>query len=411
MESQDLFYVILLVILANYLFESWLSWLNSRDSNKELPQELKDVYDQEKYEKAKHYERVRNRFSLISSTFSLITLLVMLGLSGFSWLHYTLISWIHNPLYLPLAYFGVLVLAVNILNLPFTLYSIFVIEERFGFNKTTLKTFILDKLKAGIMTLVLGGGLMLLFIWFYQFTGPLFWLWTWLLLSVVVIIVTAIYASLILPIFNKLTPLPEGELRSTIEQYANGVDFKLDNIFVMDGSRRSSKANAFFSGIGHKKRIVLYDNLVDNYKAHEITAVLAHEIGHYQKKHTLSGIVLSIAQTGLMLFLLSVVINRPEISMVLGVQEPSFHINLLVFSFLYAPFTMVIGIIMNWISRKNEFEADNFAKKTHDAEALIAALKQLTVDNLGKLTPHPYYIFVHYSHPTLLQRIQALRNS
>jgi len=315
-----------------------------------------------------------------------------------------------NYLFLPLVFFSILLLASDIINIPFSLYSTFVIEELFGFNRTTFKTYLLDKLKGALVTVLLGGVLMLLFIWFYQSMGELFWLWTWGAFTLVMILMTMFYASVIVPLFNKLTPLADGELKEEITNYCKKVDFKLDNLFVMDGSKRSSKANAFFSGLGAKKRIVLYDTLTNEYSKEEITAVLAHEIGHYKKKHTLISIVISIFQVGLMLFILSLVINQPEFSMALGVQEKSFHISLLAFSLLYSPLSLLIGILMNVISRKNEYEADAYAKITYQAEPLVNALKKLSVDSLSNLTPHPFYVFINYSHPTLLQRIKALCN-
>jgi STE24 endopeptidase len=305
-------------------------------------------------------------------------------------------------------FFAILMIASDILSLPFSLYSIFVIEEKFGFNKTTIKTFILDKIKGALVAAILGGVVLSLFVWFYSFTGELFWFWSWLLFVAIMLLMTMFYASVFVPLFNKLTPLPEGELRTEIEQYCTKVGFKLDNLFVMDGSKRSTKANAFFSGLGAKKRIVLFDTLVDNYTKEEITAVLAHEVGHYKKKHTLTSLILSALQVGVMLFLFSLVISSKQIPLALGIQEPSFHIGFLVFSILYTPLSMLTGVLMNMVSRKNEYEADNYAKTTYNHNPLILALKKLSGDSLSNLTPHPINVFVNYSHPTLLQRIRSL---
>ena len=408
MNPQTIFYIIITIIVLNFILERWLSWLNDKNSSDTLPDELKGIYDEEKYAKQRAYDKVKDRFSIISSTFSFILILLMLFFKGFAFIDELAKTFTENVILLPLVFFGILMIASDILNMPFSLYSTFVIEEKFGFNRTTVKTYILDKIKGALIGTVLGGGLMALFIWFYNYTGDLFWLWTWGAFAVFMILITMFYASVIVPLFNKLTPLEDGELKEEITSYCKKVGFKLDNLFVMDGSKRSSKANAFFSGLGSKKRIVLYDTLANEYSKEEITAVLAHEIGHYKKKHTLTTIIVSILQIGLMLFVLSLVINMPEFSLALGVKEKSFHISLLVFSLLYSPLSMLIGVTMNVISRKNEYEADNYAKTTYNAEPLVSSLKKLSVDSLSNLTPHPYYVFVNYSHPTLLQRIKAL---
>jgi len=408
MQPQSIFYIIITIIVLNYLLDRWLAWLNSKNSSATLPKELQGIYDDEKYKKQQAYDKVNDRFSIISGTFSLLLILLMLFFKGFAFVDELSKSITTNVILLPLVFFAILMFASDVVNIPFSLYHTFVIEERFGFNRTTVKTYILDKLKGTLVAIILGGGLMALFIWFYNYAGELFWLWAWAAFTIFMILITMFYASVIVPLFNKLTPLADGDLKNEIINYCKQVDFKLDNLFVMDGSKRSSKANAFFSGLGAKKRIVLYDTLVNEYSKEEITAVLAHEIGHYKKKHTLTTIVISIVQVGLMLFVLSLVINLPQFSMAFGVKEKSFHISLLVFSLLYTPLSLIIGIIMNVISRKNEYEADEYAKTTYSAEPLVSSLKKLSVDSLSNLTPHPYYVFFNYSHPTLLQRIKAL---
>lgn len=410
MKPEVIFYIIIAIIVLNFLLERWLSWLNDKNSSETLPDELKGIYDEEKYAKQRAYDKVKGKFSIISSSFSFALILLMLFFKGFAFVDDLAKTITENAILLPLVFFAILIVASDILTTPFSLYSTFVIEEKFGFNRTTFKTYILDKIKGALVGVILGGGLMALFIWFYNYTGGLFWLWTWGAFSVFMILITMFYASVIVPLFNKLTPLEDGELKEEITNYCKKVEFKLDNLFVMDGSKRSSKANAFFSGLGSKKRIVLYDTLANEYAKEEITAVLAHEIGHYKKKHTLISIIVSILQVGLMLFVLSLVINKPEFSLALGVQEKSFHISLLVFSLLYSPLSLLIGVMMNAISRKNEYEADKYAKITYKADPLVSSLKKLSVDSLSNLTPHPYYVFINYSHPTLLQRIKALYN-
>ncbi len=410
MDSGLIFNIIIAIIVFNFLLERWLDWLNDKNSSETLPDELKDIYDKEKYAKQRAYDKVKGRFSIISSSFSFVLILAMLFFKGFAYVDSYVRTITESPILLPLLFFAILMVASDVLTTPFSLYSTFVIEEKFGFNRTTVKTYILDKIKGALVGAIIGGGLLALFIWFYNTMGEFFWLWTWGAIAIFMILATMFYASVIVPLFNKLTPLEDGELKTEITSYCKKVGFNLDNLFVMDGSKRSSKANAFFSGLGAKKKIVLYDTLVNEYSKEEITAVLAHEIGHYKKKHTLTSMVVGVLQMGVMLFVLSLVINKPEFSMALGVQEKSFHIGILVFSMLYSPLSMVIGIVMNVISRKNEYEADNYAKTTYQAEPLVSSLKKLSVDSLSNLTPHPYYVFMNYSHPTLLQRIKALCN-
>jgi len=405
MSSAFLFYLIIGILTFNYLLGRLLSYLNDKSFKSELPDELKGIYDEEKYKKSQEYDKVTGRFSFITSTFSFA---LMLFLGGFAWVNDFVGTYTQQPILVVLFFFGTLSIASDILGIPFSLYSTFVIEERFGFNRTTIKTFILDKIKGYLVGGLIGGGLLALFVWFYETAGDMFWVYGWIAFSGFSLLMTAFYASVIVPLFNKLTPLEDGSLRQSIEEYCKKVSFKLDNLFVMDGSKRSAKANAFFSGLGAKKKIVLYDTLIENHTEEELVAVLAHEAGHYKLKHTRGSVILSILQTGLMLFILSLVINNPTLSFTLGVEGGSFHIGLLVFGLVYGPISMVMGIGMNMLSRRNEYQADAYAKDTYNGEALGSALKKLSVDNLSNLTPHPLYVFFNYSHPTLLQRLKAL---
>ena len=408
MNPQLLFYIIISILVISFLIGRWLDWLNTSNRSTTLPEELASIYDAEKYKLSQQYEEAKDKLALWSSLSSLAVMLLMFFLEGFAFVDNWIGTITEHPIWQALLFFGVLLLGSSIISLPFSLYSTFVIEEKFGFNRTTTKTFILDKIKGALLMTVLGGGLMYLFIWFYTVTGTYFWIWAWGMFTMVLILTTMFYASVIVPLFNKLSKLEEGELREAIVDYCKGVGFKLENLFVMDGSKRSSKANAFFSGLGAKKRIVLYDTLVNEYSNEEIVAVLAHEIGHYKKKHTLQSMCIAILQVGVMLFVLSLVINREEFSFALGIEEHSFHIGLVVFSLLYSPLSAVMGIGMNILSRKNEYEADAYAKNTFNKEHLISALKKLSRDSLSNLQPHPIYVWFHYSHPTLLQRIRSL---
>ena len=402
------FILILLILLFDYLLEQFLEYLNSTRRGKALPPELKDVFNEEEYKKQQEYEKTTGKFGYITSTFSLIVMLIMLFFDGFASIDTIARSITYNSVFITLIFFGILMLASDIINTPFSIYSTFVIEEKFGFNKTTIKTFILDKIKGLLLGAIIGGILLSAIVIFYNFAGNLFWLYAWGLISFFMIFITMFYSSLIVPLFNKQTKLEDGELKSAIEKFSKKVGFKLDNIYKIDGSKRSTKANAYFTGIGKKKRIVLYDTLINDLSTNEIVAVLAHEIGHYKKKHTLTTIIISILQTGLTLYILSLFIGNPELSKALGVKEPSFHIGLIAFGILYSPISTIIGLVTNIISRRNEYEADMFAKNNFSGEYLISALKKLSKNSLSNLTPHPAYVFFHYSHPTLLQRIKNL---
>jgi STE24 endopeptidase len=294
--------------------------------------------------------------------------------------------------------------------IPFQWYGTFVIEEQYGFNKTTVKTFVADKLKGYLIGAVVGGGLLSLLIYFIQIIGPSFWIWFSIVAAFFVLFVNMFYSSVILPLFNTLTPLQGGELKNAIETFAHRINFPLDNIFIMDGSRRSKKANAFFSGIGKKKKIVLYDTLVANHTTDELVAVLAHEVGHFKLKHIVWGYILSVLQITFTLFILSLMIFNDNLSLALGGSQVAIHLNLVAFAILFSPIAGITGLLMNLYSRKNEFEADAFAKKNFNGRALMDALKKLSVDSLSNLYPHPIYVFFHYSHPPLLKRLEALRD-
>jgi len=408
--ETTVFYLIIGIVVFNFILDKALDFLNDSRKQPQLPEVAKGIYDEATYQKWVAYDKVKGRFSQWSSSISFIGTMLVLVLGGFGWLDTFLRTELTtHPIGLALAYLGILTIASSLLGLPFELYDTFVIEARFDFNKTTWQTFIGDKIKGALLGALIGGGLLALIIWFYESVGSLFWLYAWAVISVFSIFMTMFAASWILPLFNKLTPLPDGTLRDSIVGYCEKVDFQLDNLFVMDGSKRSTKANAFFSGLGPKKKIVLYDTLIEKQSVEEITAVLAHEVGHYKKKHTLLSVVLSIAQTGAMLFLFSLFVNQPEFSLALGAAEPGFHLGLIAFGILYTPLSMVLGIGMNLLSRKNEFEADAYARETYDGSPLETALKKLHVDSLSNLTPHPAYVFVHYSHPPLLERLKALK--
>ena len=407
--AQKIFAIIVGILIFDYLLSRVLDYLDDTRWSPTLPELLKGIYNEEKYKKAQEYDKVNSRFGLFSGTFSFIVMLSMLFFDGFAYADELVRSYTDNSIYMAMLFFGALTVASSIINAPFGWYSTFVIEEKFGFNKTTVKTYLLDMVKGAVLGGLIGGGLLSLIVWFYDTLGHNFWVYTWLVVSGFSIFMAMFYTSFIVPIFNKLTPLPDGELRDEIEKYASTQNFDLKNIFVIDGSKRSTKANAYFSGLGSKKSIVLYDTLIENQTKEELVAILAHEVGHYKKKHTQVSIVLSVFQTGITFYIMSLLLGNKELSMALGIEETSFHIGILVFGMLYSPISMVLGIGMNILSRKNEYEADDFAKTTYKAEALESALKKLSIDNLCNLTPHPLNVFLGYSHPTLLQRLENLK--
>jgi STE24 endopeptidase len=406
--AQVILYVIVGFILFEFIFSKTLSWLNLKTWDKPLPPEVKDLYDPNKYAEAKDYAVANFKFSAFSSTLSLVVSVCFLVFGGFAWVDNIVRSISGLPVVQALLFFGIIGGASSLISLPFDIYHTFVIEEKFGFNKTTAKTFVLDKVKGLLLAVLIGGGILALLTFLFGLLGDKFWLAAWGIVAIFSTLMAMFYTSVLLPIFNKLTPLEGGELRHSIEEYASRVKFPLTNIFVIDGSKRSTKANAFFSGLGHKKNIVLYDTLITDMNTNEITAVLAHEVGHYKKKHVLQSMLISIVQMGIMFFVFGLLAGSPIMAEVLGAKQNSFHLSLVTFSLLYAPISLVTGLLMNLFSRKNEYEADNYAKTTYSAEPLITSLKKLSVNHLSNLQPHPAYVFFNYSHPTLLQRIRAM---
>ncbi|MEN8790131.1 MAG: M48 family metallopeptidase [Flavobacteriaceae bacterium] len=409
MSHTILFTIIIAVLLLQFALETFLNYLNARRFGDAIPEELSDVFDKEAYRKSQDYKLHNYRFGLISSVFSLLLTLGFLLLGGFEWADQLALRISPNPIWRALMFFGIIMLGSDLLSTPFSWYQTFVIEEKFGFNKTTPRLFILDKLKGWLLMLLLGGGLLALIIWFYNWAGTSFWLYAWGLIAVFSVFINLFYSRLIVPMFNKQTPLEEGSLRNKIKSYAQKAGFKLQNIFVIDGSKRSTKANAYFSGFGREKRVTLFDTLLSDLEEEEIVAVLAHEVGHYKRHHIVVNLVVSVLLTGFTLYLLSVFINNPDLSLAIGVSQPSFHAGLIGFGILYSPISELTGLVMNYFSRKFEYQADDYAKSTYGASPLITSLKKLSKNSLSNLTPHPAYVFVHYSHPPLINRILNLK--
>jgi STE24 endopeptidase len=409
MSATTLFFIIIAIILVNFIKDKILDALNAKHYNDPIPEELSDVYDENEYKKSQTYKQTNYRFGIWSSSFSLVLTLAFLLLDGFEYVDNIARGYSENPIVIALLFFGIIMFASSVITLPFAYYKTFVIEEQFGFNKTTKKTFVLDKIKGLLMMAILGGGILALIIWIYQLTQDQFWLYAWGVVTIFSIFMNMFYSKLIVPLFNKQTPLEEGTLRDKISEYAKSVGFNLNKIFVIDGSKRSTKANAYFSGFGSEKRVTLYDTLINDLDEDEIVAVLAHEVGHYKRKHIIFNLVASTLLSGITLYILSIFISNPLLSNALGVAIPSFHVGLIAFGLLYSPISEITGLLMNHLSRKFEYQADNYAKTTYKPQPLISSLKKLNKNSLSNLTPHPAYVFIHYSHPTLLQRVHNLK--
>ncbi|MBS3992455.1 MAG: M48 family metallopeptidase [Bacteroidetes bacterium] len=409
MTTSFIFYTIIGILVANFLFDKWLDFKNAQHFSDEIPPELKDVYDEEQYVKSQEYKKYTYKFSTFISIVSFLIILFFLIVDGFASIDSISRQVSNNETIVSLVFFGILLLGSTIFSMPVSYYKTFVIEERFGFNKTTRKLFFIDKFKGFILSVIIAGILLWLIILFYNYFGSNFWLYALALITVFSVFMNMFYSTLIVPLFNKQTPLKEGELKKSLEDFVKKAGFKLDQLFVIDGSKRSTRANAYFAGFGPKKRVVLYDTLINDLETDEITAVLAHEIGHYKHKHIIYNFIIGTVLTALTLYLLSIFINSKLLASALGVQLPSFHIGLIAFGLLYTPISEITGLINNLISRKFEYQADNFAKNYGYGKALISGLKKLSKNNLSNLTPHPLYVFYHYSHPTLLQRYKNIQ--
>lgn len=402
---MDIINIIILIIAIDFIVEKSLLILNIRATKNVIPEGFEDFYDEDKFQKSIAYRKENRQLSIISSLLQFILIILAWKMGWFEWWNVKSYTLIQNDFWHGVVFFAGIFAVSSIISAPFGAYRTFVIEEKYGFNKMTVGTYIMDTIKGMIMGAVIGLPLYAALYYAFEMWQENIWWIMWVILSVFVIFFAAFYTSLIVPIFNKLSPLEEGDLRSRIEAYAEKVNFQLKNIFVIDGSKRSTKANAYFSGLGGKKAIVLFDTLIDKHTNEELEAVLAHEVGHYKKKHILGGMSISVLQIGLMSFLFYLLLSYLSGGTFEGIQ---FHWTLLIFSFLYTPISFIMGILGNVLSRKNEFEADAFAAQTSNAEALGTALKRLSAENYSNFYPHPWYVFVHYSHPPVLERLDRL---
>jgi len=399
------FLIILIIIITGHALGLYLDYLNNKMWTEKVPLKLKDIIDEEKYRTSQNYYRTNKKFSNISSSFFLIIILAMLFFAGFAWIDSIARSITENMILITIIFFAIIGLASDILSLPFSWYNTFHIEEKFGFNKTSRTTFILDRLKSLLLAALIGGPLLALITWIYYAAGEMFWIYVWIVITLFSIFMNIFYSQLIVPLFNKQKPLEEGELRDEIESLAIKAGFKLSNIYTIDGSKRSTKSNAYFSGLGPKKRIVLFDTLINDLTIKEITAVLAHEIGHYKRKHSLIMLFYGIFQTGIMLYIFSILANNVKLTNAMGAEIPSFHLSIFAFFLIYTPVSRIISLFMNYLSRRHEQQADKYAANIYNHTYLVSALIKLSVKNLSNLNPHPTYVFVYYSHPPLLQRI------
>lgn len=405
---MNLVNIIILILAIDFIIEKGLLLLNIKASKNEIPSGFEDYYDKEKFQKNIAYRKENRQLSIISSTIQFLLIVVAWKMGWFEWWSTKTAVWISHEFWHGVLFFVGIFTVSSLISLPFGWYSTFVIEEKYGFNKTTYRTYILDAIKGMVMSAIIGLPIYAALFFAFDIFGAQIWWIMWCILGVFVLFFATFYTSLIVPVFNKLSPLEEGSLRDRIEQYAKEADFQLKNIFVIDGSKRSTKANAYFSGLGGKKAIVLFDTLIEKHTEEELVAVLAHEVGHYKKKHILGSMIISVLQIGVMSFLFYLLLYY------LGnghLENVAFHWALLVFSFLYAPVSFLTGILGNVLSRKNEFEADAFAAKTYDAKALSSALKRLSAESYSNFYPHPWYVFVHYSHPPVLQRLEKLQET
>jgi STE24 endopeptidase len=408
MTASSILFLIILIIVVSFLFEQILAFLNFTRMKDPIPEILCDVYEKDSYHKSQEYNRANYKFNLLKETISFIIILLVLWMGGFAWFDDFVRKYTDNAIFQGLLFFGIIGLASSFLALPFSIYHTFVTEEKFGFNRTSPKTFVFDLFKGWILAAILGGMLLAAIIALYLVTGPFFWIVAWGITSGFMLLITFFYSSVIVPLFNKQKPLEDGLLRDSIEAFTLKAGFALTGIFVIDGSKRSTKANAYFSGFGPHKRIVLYDTLIHNHSIGELVAILAHEIGHYKQKHVIKGILAGIVQTGFMFWLFSLMAGNQMLSEALGSSRHGFHMTLLAFGLLYSPVSQISGLVLNHFSRKHEYQADAYAAIHYDAIQLITGLKKLSGSNLSNLTPHPAYVFVNYSHPPLLQRAQAL---
>jgi STE24 endopeptidase len=405
-------FIILLAIIFDFILNGIADYLNLKMLRSDLPRPFQEVYDSDRYRKSQQYLKINTRFGWVTGIFNVIVMLLFWFGKGFPLLDEWVRSFNYGPVITGLSYMGILIFVKSLLSLPFSIYSTFVIEERFGFNQTTWSTFVLDLAKGVLLAVLIGTPLLAGILLFFEYAGANAWWYCWIAVTLYMLGVQFIAPTWIMPLFNKFSPLEEGELKSSILSYAGSISFPIENVYVMDGSRRSSKSNAYFTGFGKHRRIVLFDTLIKQHTSGELLAVLAHEMGHYKKKHILQSMILGIIQMGIMLYLLSFFISYQSLFDAFYMPQKSVYAGLIFFGMLYSPVGFFIDIFMQMLSRKNEIAADRFSvETTHDPQSMAEALKKLSINNLSNLLPHPFYVFLNYSHPPVLQRIQAIQGT
>ena len=404
-------FIIPFILFFEYLLSFIVRTLNLMALDPKLPEEFKDTFDSDKYIKSQEYTRTNSKFSYITSTFSLLITLIFIYGGIYNIIDQWLIGFLENKIIIGLLFFGLLTLITDIISLPFSIYSTFVIEEKFGFNKTTYATFFSDKIKGYFLMIIIGAPVLSIILYFFEtFPKEYSWIYAWALITIFSLIMQPIFNILIAPMFNKFTPMPDGPLLDKIKNYLQKVNFPVKKLEVMDGSKRSSHSNAYFSGLGKNKRIALFDTLLEQMDDDEIVAVIAHEVGHYKLKHIHSGIILSAIQSGIMFYILSLFLLDEMLFEAFYMDNISVYASLLFFSTLYTPISMIVGFLFSYISRKNEFAADAFSAKTSKLpDSLITGLKKMSKENLSNLTPHWLNVMLNYSHPPVIDRIIALR--
>lgn len=410
MTATVLYWLIIAIVLADFLFGVWLQVLSIRASKNPVPKVLEGLYDDEKYAKQQSYFRINQKIGFITSSLSTLITLVIFAFGGFAWLDSLARDFSGKPVLQALCFFAVIFILDFLLSLPLSIYETFVVEEKYGFNKSTPKIFALDTVKSFLLSALISGGLLALCVWVYTINPKWFWLIAWGIYAAFILFFQYFYSELIVPLFNKQKPLEEGELRTAIEAFASKAGFQLENIYVMDASKRSTKANAYFTGYGKKKRVVLFDTLIEQLSTDEIVGVLAHEIGHYKHGHMIKGMVSTLLTTLVNFWLFSLVIDNTTVAAAAGCPEPSFWVNLAVFSLILAPLDLLLSIVSNVISRRHEHQADAFAKKYGCGPAEASGLKKISAQALSNLTPHPTVVFVAHSHPTLADRVTYLES-
>ena len=406
---NSFFVIILVTLLLEFVLQLIANLLNLKALNLEIPPALEGVYKPDEYRNSQEYTRTTTHFEFVTTIFGLIVLLSFWFAGGFNYLDQIVRAWRFVPVVNGLLYIGILMAAYSLLMVPFSIYSTFVIEERFGFNRTTPGTFLLDHIKGMALTVLIGAPLLAGILIFFEYTGAYAWLYCWIVTTIFMLAMQFVAPTWIMPLFNKFTPMDSGELKDAILKYTSSVNYPIQNIFVIDGSKRSSKSNAFFTGFGRNKRIALFDTLIAQHTVPELVAVLAHEIGHYKKKHILQEMIMGILYAGVMFFLLSIFLDSSGLFQAFDMQQMSIYAGLMFFGMLYSSIGLLLSMGMQMISRRYEYEADRFAAETiEEPQSMVDTLKKLSANNLSNLTPHPFYVFLNYSHPPLLQRIQAI---